>query len=45
MAAEALLTVQGLRAGYGETEGLRGVALSVNPIEGVPVRGSNGVGK
>jgi len=42
---EALLTVRGLCAGYGETEVLRGVDLSVNAGEIVAVLGSNGVGK
>ena len=45
MAAEALLTVHGLCAGYGETEVLRGVDLSVETGEIVAVLGSNGVGK
>jgi len=43
--ADALLSVQGLRAGYGETEVLRGVDLSVGAGEIVAVLGSNGVGK
>jgi len=43
--ADALLEVQGLRAGYGETEVLRGLDLTVAPGELVAVLGSNGVGK
>jgi branched-chain amino acid transport system ATP-binding protein len=45
MSGNALLTIEGLRAGYGETEVLRGVDLSVNAGEIVAVLGSNGVGK
>jgi len=45
MAYSALLEVTGLRAGYGETEVLRGVDLTVAPGEIVAVLGSNGVGK
>ena len=41
----ALLSIEGLRAGYGETEVLRGIDLSVNNGEIVTVLGSNGVGK
>ena len=41
----ALLEVKGLRAGYGETEVLRGVDLDVGAGEIVAVLGSNGVGK
>ncbi len=41
----ALLTIEGLRAGYGETEVLRGLDLIVNAGEIVTVLGSNGVGK
>ena len=40
-----LLIVRGLHAGYGETEVLRGVDLTVRPGEVVAVLGSNGVGK
>ncbi|HUI13792.1 MAG TPA: ABC transporter ATP-binding protein [Xanthobacteraceae bacterium] len=40
-----MLTVQGLRAGYGETEVLRGIDLEVGSGEIVAVLGSNGVGK
>ena len=40
-----LLDIRDLRAGYGETEVLRGVDLSVSPGEIVAVLGSNGVGK
>ena len=45
MTTSALLEVQGLHAGYGETEVLRGVDLSVGAGEIVAVLGSNGVGK
>ena len=45
MPTDALLAVQGLRAGYGETEVLRGVDLDVGADEIVAVLGSNGVGK
>jgi branched-chain amino acid transport system ATP-binding protein len=45
MSTSALLEVQGLRAGYGETEVLRGIDLSVGAAEIVAVLGSNGVGK
>jgi branched-chain amino acid transport system ATP-binding protein len=45
MSTSALLAVENLRAGYGETEVLRGVDLSVNVGEIVAVLGSNGVGK
>jgi branched-chain amino acid transport system ATP-binding protein len=45
MHSRSLLDVQGLCAGYGETEVLRGVDLNVNPGEIVAVLGSNGVGK
>jgi len=42
---DALLAVAGLRAGYGATEILRGVDLTVGPGEIVAVLGSNGTGK
>jgi len=45
MDASPILTVQDLHAGYGETEVLRGVDLTVNVGEVVAVLGSNGVGK
>jgi branched-chain amino acid transport system ATP-binding protein len=45
MDASPLLDIRGLRAGYGETEVLRGVDLTVSPGEIVAVLGSNGVGK
>lgn len=45
MNASPILTVQDLHAGYGETEVLRGVDLTVNAGEVVAVLGSNGVGK
>jgi branched-chain amino acid transport system ATP-binding protein len=45
MPADTLLEVQGLCAGYGETEVLRGVDLTVATGEVVAVLGSNGVGK
>ncbi|MCZ8317111.1 ABC transporter ATP-binding protein [Phreatobacter sp.] len=40
-----MLSVSGLRAGYGATEILRGLSMSVAPGEIVAVLGSNGVGK
>jgi branched-chain amino acid transport system ATP-binding protein len=43
--AGALLAISGLRAGYGSTEILRGVDLTVGPGEIVAVLGSNGTGK
>jgi len=43
--AEPILSVSGLRAGYGATEILRGLSMSVAPGEIVAVLGSNGVGK
>ncbi len=45
MPTDALLAVRGLRAGYGETEVLRGIDLDVAAGEIVAVLGSNGVGK
>jgi branched-chain amino acid transport system ATP-binding protein len=42
---EPILAVRGLRAGYGATEILRGVDLSVGEGEIVAVLGSNGAGK
>jgi branched-chain amino acid transport system ATP-binding protein len=45
MQTDALLGVHGLRAGYGETEVLRGIDLEVSAGEIVAVLGSNGVGK
>jgi branched-chain amino acid transport system ATP-binding protein len=45
MSADPLLAVQGLRAGYGETEVLHGIDLGVGAGEIVAVLGSNGVGK
>jgi branched-chain amino acid transport system ATP-binding protein len=43
--SDALLTVDNLAAGYGPTEILRGLSMSVKPGEIVAVLGSNGVGK
>lgn len=43
--AEPILVVSGLHVGYGTTEILRGVDLSVDPGEIVAVLGSNGTGK
>ena len=43
--AEALLAVSGLHTGYGATEILRGVDLTVGQGEIVAVLGSNGAGK
>ena len=45
MADEALLSVRGLHAGYGETEILRGIDLVVGAGDIVAVLGSNGAGK
>ena len=45
MQREAQLDVRDLHAGYGETEVLRGVDLTISPGEIVAVLGSNGVGK
>ena len=40
-----LLAIEGLHAGYGATEILRGIDLAVNESEIVAVLGSNGAGK
>jgi len=45
MAASPILEVRELRAGYGESEVLRGIDLKVGAGEIVAVLGSNGVGK
>ena len=45
MADEALLSVRGLHAGYGEVEILRGIDLTVGTGDIVAVLGSNGAGK
>jgi branched-chain amino acid transport system ATP-binding protein len=45
MSAEQLLEVHDLRAGYGDTDVLRGIDLAVAAGEIVAVLGSNGVGK
>ena len=45
MTSETLLAIEHLRAGYGETEVLRGIDLTVKAGEIVTVLGSNGVGK
>jgi len=42
---ESLLAISGLRAGYGTTEILRGIDLTVGEGEIVAVLGSNGTGK
>jgi len=43
--ADPLLDVRGLHAGYGDTDVLRGIDLTVGAGEIVAVLGSNGVGK
>ena len=43
--AEPMLAISGLHAGYGATEILRGIDLTVNAGEIVAVLGSNGAGK
>ena len=45
MSTEKLLAIAGLQAGYGETEILRGIDLTVGRGEIVAVLGSNGAGK
>jgi branched-chain amino acid transport system ATP-binding protein len=45
MPGNPLLAIEGLHAGYGETQVLRGVDLAVGAGEIVAVLGSNGVGK
>ncbi len=45
MGDNPLLDIRALRAGYGQTEVLRGIDLTVSPGEIVAVLGSNGVGK
>jgi branched-chain amino acid transport system ATP-binding protein len=45
MAGEALLSVRGLHAGYGEVEILRGIDLVVGAGDMVAVLGANGAGK
>jgi len=44
-AAPALLEIDGVHAGYGETEVLRGVTARVRPGEIVSIIGANGAGK
>ena len=43
--AEPLLAIEGIHAGYGDTEILRGVSFAVEPGRVVALLGSNGVGK
>ena len=43
--ADALLETNGLNAGYGEMQVLRGITLAVRPAEIVAIVGSNGAGK
>jgi branched-chain amino acid transport system ATP-binding protein len=43
--ADALLETNGLHAGYGEMQVLRGITLAVRPAEIVAIVGSNGAGK
>lgn len=43
--AGALLAVEGVHAGYGQQEVLRGVSLAVGPAETVCIIGPNGAGK
>ena len=45
MSADALLSVRGLRSGYGAVEVLRGLDLDVHAGEIVALLGSNGAGK